>query len=59
MVDVNWELFLWFLWVLMFLRSIGMIVFGASEKEMRSKYDYSDVVMGIIYIVVLILCLIL
>jgi hypothetical protein len=51
----NWNIFLWILILQWILESISRIILGAVGEEKSQKYDFGDVLVGIIQLILVLL----
>jgi hypothetical protein len=51
----NWNLFLWILLITWILESIARIILGAIGEERPRKFGTTDIIMGIIDLILVIL----
>jgi len=54
----DFDLYLWILFIITFIKSIMLIIVGLAETEKSQKYDIGDSIMGAITIILLIIILV-
>ena len=58
MIQPNFDLMLWILFVVMSLKAIFQIVAGAMKIEKDKRYDGGDILAGIIWLIIVVIILI-
>ena len=58
MIQPNFDLMIWFIFISMGLKGLGAIILGSIKKEKTTEYGADDIIAGLLTLIIFIMILI-